>query len=632
MTNRLPRYWFALQGITGYAHAGLWLLAALTLSAAAPVRAADPTAYRVTLAPTGDDALDSTLAATSDLVSLRKSSPVGAFGLIVRARTDADRLKTVLESFGYYRSKVSITIDGTPLANPRLADALSARPKGHELQVSVAFDLGPLYRLRRIDIDGALPPEVHGALGLAAGAPAAAGQVLAGGARLHAALQEHGYAFARVDPPIAYEGRSQPVLDLRFHVVAGPRVKFGAIHVVGLQRIHESLVRRRLTLHTGQLYSTSAIEEARRELLDLGVFAAVSVRLGAAPDARGEVPVTFTVRERPRHAVSINAAYSSDLGGSGGVTWSDRNVFGNAEQLNIAASATNFGGSATTGLGYDTSAKLLIPDVGHRDQSLQFALGAIKQSLQAYQQTAVTSGVVLHRKLSTIWSINVGLTSAHETIVQDGVTYHYTLIATPVGVDYDTTNLSSPLDDPLHGLRGSVSITPTRSIGSTSATFLINQFKLAGYVDLHDFGFAAPGRSVLAARALAGLARGAGEFSLPPDQRFYGGGSGTIRGYRYQSVGPQLDGKPLGGTAIIAGSLEFRQRFGEHFGAAVFVDGGQVSASSKALPNVFQVGVGAGIRYYTPIGPIRVDVAVPTTRYSGNPDAFEIYIGLGQAF
>jgi len=146
--------------------------------------------------------------------------------------------------------------------------------------------------------------------------------------------------------------------------------------------VHEKLVRHRLTLHSGQQYSPNAIEAARRDLLGLGPFAAISVQVGTAADSTGGVPVTFVFRERLRHAVTFNAAYSSDLGGSGGVTWSDRNVFGNAEQLNIAASVLNLGGHSTTGVGYDTSAKFIIPDFGHRDQSLQFAVGAIKQSLR----------------------------------------------------------------------------------------------------------------------------------------------------------------------------------------------------------------------------------------------------------
>ena len=140
---------------------------------------------------------------------------------------------------------------------------------------------------------------------------------------------------------------------------------------------------------------------------------------------------------------------------------------------------------------------------------------------------------------------------------------------------------------------------------------------------------------MLAARALAGIAAGRGSrFSLPPDQRFYGGGSGSIRGYPYQAVGPYFPGtnNPIGATAISAGSLEYRQRFGQNFGAAFFVDGGQVGNKLSLNPTDLFVGVGGGVRYYTPIGPIRLDVAVPLKRYDTDPSPFQIYIGLGQAY
>src|SRR5208282_1478884 len=124
-----------------------------------------------------------------------------------------------------------------------------------------------------------------------------------------------------------------PVLDVTFRVEAGPRVNIGAIRLEGLRRVHEKLIRRRLTVHSGELYKASAIERARKDLLTLQVFTAISVQLGSAPDSSGGVPITFQFRERPQHAVSVSAAYSSDLGGSAGVTWNDRNLLGNAEQL-----------------------------------------------------------------------------------------------------------------------------------------------------------------------------------------------------------------------------------------------------------------------------------------------------------
>jgi translocation and assembly module TamA len=617
---------------------------------ACSARAADPQAYQVDLTSVGNNDIDQTLKETSDLLSLRTSAPVSPFGLIARARSDTDRLKTALESFGYYESHVTININGLLLTDPGLGDALTALPKASSARVTISFALGTLYHLRRIDIDGEVPAPINAreTLGLTTGQPAVAASVLAGGARLLSALQEQGYAFAQVDAPVAYEAADAPVLDLSFHVTAGVKVRIGDIHVEGLQRVHQSLVRRRLLLHSGDLYKPSAIEASRRDLLGINVFAQVSVEVGSKADESGGVPITFKLRERLRHAINVLAAYSSDLGGSGGVTWTDRNVFGNAEQLTFAASVINLGGSDTTGTGYDTSVKYLLPDFLHRDQSLQFAVSAIKQQLQAYDQKAQTATVTLSRKLSSVWTVSAGLSTTEETIVQvvnatqktpggpfipDPVTFNYTLIAMPFKVVYDSTDLPTALEDPRHGFRGTLSLTPTLAIGHPNATFLIATLSLATYFDLNNLLPIAPGRSVLAARALAGVAEGAGELSLPPDQRFYAGGTSTIRGYGYQLVGPMFPHTdiPTGGTAIAAGGLEFRQRLYTNWGVVAFVDAGQVSASLKPLPDDIRVGTGAGMRYYTPIGPIRFDIAVPVGRRQGE-DSFEVYIGLGQAF
>jgi translocation and assembly module TamA len=95
------------------------------------------------------------------------------------------------------------------------------------------------------------------------------------------------------------------------------------------------------------------------------------------------------------------------------------------------------------------------------------------------------------------------------------------------------------------------------------------------------------------------------------------------------------NGNPQGGTAINAGTVEYRQRIGTNFGTAVFLDAGNVSKNLDPLNGALKFGTGAGLRYYTPIGAIRLDVAVPLERRTTHPnpdDRFEIYIGLGQAF
>src|SRR6202022_4532885 len=110
------------------------------------------------------------------------------FGLIARARSDVDRLTTALESFGYYQCRVVIKINDMLVNNPGLGDVLSALPKGQDARVAIGFTLGPLYHLRRIDIEGDLPEGVQSALDLTSGEPAVASMVLAGGSRLLRAL------------------------------------------------------------------------------------------------------------------------------------------------------------------------------------------------------------------------------------------------------------------------------------------------------------------------------------------------------------------------------------------------------------------------------------------------------------
>ena len=603
--------------------------------------AADPQTYKVKLEGAPSSEIQSTLSASSDLVSLRKTAPVSPAGLILRARGDSVRLKTVLESFGYYQSAVTATIDGAALNSPDIGDKVAALPKGTDATVVITLTPGPQYHLGKVTLEGTLPAGLRDKLTLHTGQPAVAADVLAAGNRLLTALQDQGYAFAKVDAPVAYELPDTRELEVSFHVEAGAVVRFGEISVTGLQRTKHAAVMSRLQLHAGDQYSAQALDKARRALLAMGVFGTVDVRVATTADANGAVPVTFRVTERKRHPMSLNAAYSSDLGGSAGVTWGDRNLFGSAEQLTLSASVINLNGSATNGLGYDTGAKLILPEFGHAGQTLQFSLDAIKQDLIQYDQTAETLGVTLTRKLSRVWSASVGFTITQETIVQPEeveffpgeTTFYYTLFALPLTLSYDSTDLTSPLLDPTHGMRASATVAPTLSLGPPDATFVITQIRASAYLDMHDLFGTGYGRTVVAVRGIYGYAEGATVIDLPPDQRFYAGGSGTIRGYRFQSVGPQfaVDDTPVGGVAVDAGSLELRQRVGSNWGYAVFTDAGRIGQTAMPFSGTYHVGVGAGPRYYTPIGALRVDFAFPVNREPGG-DRFEVYIGLGQAF
>ncbi len=210
------------------------------------------------------------------------------------------------------------------------------------------------------------------------------------------------------------------------------------------------------------------------------MFSAVRIQPAGQLDAQGNLPITVDVTERKLHSVDMGVAYSTDLGVNVNAGWHHRNLFGNAEQLNLTG-AVNLGGSAVTKPGYRFSAQFIKPDFLARDQQLELDFIALDQSLKAYDQVGVIEQATLNRKFSPHWSGSVGLLGEQEKITQEGVSTHYNLFGVPIVARYDSTNNQF---DPTEGIRASAGITPTQSFGSQNATFFVMQASGSTYFDL----------------------------------------------------------------------------------------------------------------------------------------------------
>ena len=609
--HRLPR-WF--------------LLLLVLIAAGAPfARADDPQRYSVDISGTGSAQIDQTLRASAQLVTLADKVPVPPFALVQRAREDIPRLRTVLDSFGYYQNNVVVTVAGRDLEDPDLPATLEDVPAGQSVVVKVVVTPGPLYHVGKVTLQGDGLETYRPALNLRTGDVALATAVLNAQPRLLAALQEDGYALAKVTGPDASANDDTHTIDVTYTALKGERLAIGAITFKGLKQVNEKFAHRALQLRDGERYRPSRIEEARQALAGTGVFSGVSVKAAerAAPD--GTLPLTFDVEERKRHAVTVAGTYSTDLGISLSATWSHRNLFGNAEQLNLTVAGSGLG-TSTAGLGYNLGAQYVQPLFGGVGQTLEFNINGVKQQLDAYDQTAQTVAAYIRHKFSRLWSGSAGLSLTHDEVEQEGTARLYQLVALPITAGYDSTGIPDALQDPVTGLRASLSLTPTHAFGNGGLSFLVMQASASTYFDL-----AQDGRSVLALRGLVGTILGGTNLEVPPDQRLYAGGSGTVRGFAYQSIGPQFpSGRPVGAKSVDAATVEFRQRIGQDWGAVAFVDAGQASTGAPFTGEI-HTGAGLGARYYTSIGAVRLDVAVPLSRKPGG-DSFAFYIGLGQAF
>jgi translocation and assembly module TamA len=585
--------------------------------------AADPVAYTVTFKPSGDPELDALLKQTASLVSLQKKLPAAPFALIGRAQADESQFLTVLHSLGYDDGRVAITIDGDALGDPALVDALQQAPAQPPVKVVVTPAPGRLFHLGIVTF-ATLPAGFAPPAGLSAGQPARAAPILAARPALLSALHNAGYAFATVGAPLAVADLKTGTLNVTYAVDAGPRVDIGEIEFAGLQRADPDWLRRHIKLKPGQRFSDKAIFAARDALLSTGVFSSVTPVPQKTADRAGAVPILFRVTEQKLHAVTIGGSYATDTGFTLSASWEDRDLFGHAETLTFTAAANGLGGTGTTAPGYDLKAVFAKPDYRAVGQTATLTLEGLQESVTAYDRTAVLADGVLSRPLTAQISLGYGLGFVQESVTQEGVARRYVLAQLPLDLTYDTADSAL---EPTKGVNASLSLTPTKPVAGAGSMFVIAQAYAATYIALERNAF-----GILALRGQVASIQGASQFQVPADQRFYAGGTSTVRGYTYQTVGPLFpDDTPQGGLALDAASIEFRQHITKSIGIVPFVDAGQVSASSAPFEGTLSVGAGVGLRYYTGIGPIRADFAVPLKRTPGS-GAFALYIGLGEAF
>lgn len=610
-------------------------LAALLCAAPAPAQdSADPPdppafPYTAEVAPVdGAEGLAATAAAVAQTLTLRERAPTDALGLIGRVRADLPRLQEVLRAEGYWGGQVSATIAGRPPDDPALPALLQAARE----PVAVVLTLipGPRYAIGRIAIT-AEPPESAPALraavagsGLAEGDPARAEAVLAAETAMRDALRRDAHPLAAIAGREIWVDHDRRAMDIAWRIAPGPRATFAAPAVTGQVRTRAGLLQRTAARPMeGRDYSPATLERGRRALVALGVFDSVRAEPGTALDADGRLPVTFHVSERPLRAVGGSVAWETNFGLAASLYWEHRNLFGGAERLRLEAEGARLGQSSFENATYRAFATLTLLEIWRMDARMTARIGVVRERLDAYDRDAFVASALAERALSERLALQAGPLYEEGRIGRYGEFQDFSLLGFVTGLRYDGT---TSLLDPISGYRASITATPFWSVrdGSTFTRLLATG---STYLDLTG-----DARGVLALRGVLGATVGATRDDIPLDKRFYAGGGGSVRGYTFQSIGPRDAGnKPLGGASLLEVSVEWRQRISGPWGAVAFMDAGSVGEESYPGTGDLRVGVGAGLRYATAIGPIRVDIGVPLNRQRGD-SAYALYVGIGQAF
>ncbi|MEJ6397528.1 autotransporter assembly complex protein TamA [Yoonia sp. 208BN28-4] len=596
----------------------LTIAAALAAILTCPVTA---TAQEVTFsAPNADEDLTDLLRSASLTLEIDPEEGSAAQDYVAAARADYRRILTALYADGYYGGTISIKIDGREAASLAPLDAPS---RVNRITIDVAT--GPRFTFGRTDI-APLAPATTLPEGFRSGEPAQSEVIRSSVSAATSAWRDAGYA--KVSPSGQQITARHPAerLDVSVSLATGPRLTFGPLTVSGNEDVRTNRILRIAGLPTGEIYSPDAIARAEDRLRRTGAFASVALVESDDIGPNNTLPVTAQIVEAKPRRIGAGIELSTVDGLTLSSFWLHRNFLGGAERFRVEGEISGIGGE-TGGTDYRLSASLRRPAVWGADTDFLNTISISRQDEPNYLLDQFSLESTLTRPVGDNLTIEGGLGILAAREVTDTGERDYVLLTVPLSATYD---LRDNATNPKNGYYLDLDATPFISIvgGDNGAR---------AYADGRIYrSFGEDDRFTLAARSQIGTVLGASLDTAPADFLYFSGGSNTVRGQRFQSLGVDrvIDGEDVrtGGLSFVGAQLEGRVDVTESIGLVGFYDTGFVGDTSNPFGDgEWQSGAGFGVRYNTGIGPIRLDIATPASGDNAY-DRVEVYIGIGQAF
>ncbi|HEN8799375.1 TPA: outer membrane protein assembly factor [Pseudomonas putida] len=383
------------------------------------------------------------------------------------------------------------------------------------------------------------------------------------------------------------------VADIELVYQSGPRYHLGAVTFGGDTPLDDDLLQRMVSFKPGTPYDSELIAELNNDLQSSGYFE--GVRVDAAPTAAvaEEIPVDVRLETRKPRTMGLGLGYSTDVGPRGKANWTRHwvNPQGHSYGWETELSAPR----QNVGLWYD------IPLDPPLTDKLRFAGGYQNEELAGTDTLSklLTVGPEWHSKLPSGWQRVISLKYQREEY-RLGDDSGLSNLLMP-GVSYSFLRSDSRID-PHNGYRLQFDAQVAKEGLVSDTNLLHGNVLLKGLTTLgHNHRFL--GRVQFGGSATNGFKN-----NIPPSLRFFAGGDQSVRGYDYQTLSPKnSDGDRIGGRYLVAGSVEYQYSLTEKWRIATFVDQGN-SFNDLELPSL-KTGVGFGVRWVSPVGPLRLDLA-----------------------
>jgi len=384
----------------------------------------------------------------------------------------------------------------------------------------------------------------------------------------------------------------------------GVRYFFGNV-LLEQNVLDAALLKRYIPFEKGTPYTLNQMIDLQRTLNDTDYFQSVEVSHDQPQLDSNELPVTVKLTARKPHRFSFGIGYGSNTGARAKFDWQMPRLNPSGHRFNTETNISQ--------LGYNIAAHYRVPVFNPQTDQMIYSTGIAHEKTDSSESTIRNIGSSLNHSRGD-WREAISLNYQQEDFIVADVKDKSSLLIP--SINWSRTwgnNFIYSVD----GLRFNITLRGANKsvVSDTNFTQLQGGIKAISSINLHN-RFIARGRLG---------STWTNEFDqLPSSVRFFAGGAQSVRGYAYQSLGPLNENdKVVGGKLLMIGSLEYEHSFSGLWGLAVFYDGGNAMDN---FDEKLERGAGFGLRWKSPVGPVRIDFANAVTK-EGNPWRIHINIG-----
>jgi len=508
------------------------------------------------------------------------------------------------------------TTQGFLDASVRLGE-IRVAPDSSSVDLVIDVRQGPRWRVAGIAFEGNAAidtDELSQIVEVREGSPVYTNVIEADRRRVLAAYAARSYLDAKVRQDVTLDATGATA-SILYSIAEGGPARVGAIEIQGNEKTRDYVIRRGIEFEEGELFDFEKVGATQASLYRTGLFHSVWIEPDPADTALPVKRVLVQVNERPSGSFEMGVGYAAIDGFEIGGSLSNRNVQGQAIRLGLEARFSEFNRAARLSVGDPWFLGLPV--------RVEASAGYELDDEESYVGETTGGSFVLTKSFGPRLALSGGYEYERTILLEaaegddDGKTYTSDLLFAGT---LDTR------DDILNARRGALARVlvdfASSRLGGTN-DFVRTELALRAFRRLHR-------RTVGALAVRVGWIKPHGGSGVPVNERYFAGGEGSVRGFDRNSLSPVgPDGEPSGGRALVELRAEARFSVAGPFGLVLFLDAGQAFRDIRSSRiDALEAGAGAGLRYETRLGVVRVDAATPLT--ADGPTRF--YVSVGQAF